>query len=957
MPRTTGAALVLSALVAFGVSVAVAREAERPNIVFILADDMGTGDLGCYNPESKVPTPNMDRLAAGGMRFTDMHSPSAVCTPTRYGVLTGRYAWRTRLKSGVLWGYSPNLIEPGRVTVAELLRDHGYATACIGKWHLGLGDAERTDYSRPLRPGPLDHGFDFFFGIPASLDIEPYVWVENDRVLEAPTGQIAASKPRRGGGEGFWRGGPIAPGFRHADVLPMITRKAVEYIEERKGSEVPFFLYFPLTAPHTPWLPAEEFRGKSGAGPYGDFTAQVDWTVGRVLDALERAGVAERTLVILTSDNGAHWTPADIEKYGHRANHRLRGQKADIWEGGHRVPFIARWPGRVPAGMVSDRLGCLTDFWATAASIVGAAVPGRAAEDSFDLLPVLVPSSQTGDGNPPVAREAVVNHSANGTFAIRRGSMKLILGRGSGGFSNPRTIKPGPGEPTGQLYDLAEDPAETVNLYGDRPEVVEELTALLDDYRERGASHPRRSTRPPNIVLVLADDLGWADLGCYGNRFNETPHIDRLAAEGMRFTDAYAAAPVCSPTRAALQSGQHPARLGLTNFIPGHWRPFERVVEPPNAPHLPLDVVTIAESLRAAGYRTAHFGKWHLGGRSHHPDRQGYDVSIVTGGRHFSPHFRTTPRVDVEAGTSLAEFLTERTVHFMSKHRDRPFFVHLSHYAVHIPLEGREKLVRAYRARAPVDGYPSNPFYAALLEEIDRSVGRLVAALDELDLARDTMLIFHSDNGGLARWYIGGGEVATSNAPLRGEKGSLHEGGLRVPLIVRWPGRVRARSVSHEPVSTIDLYPTALEAAGIPRGGLRLDGVSLLGVLTESGGAEREALFWHYPHYHHSRPASAVRVGRFKLIEFLDGGPNELFDLVADIGKSRNLVTERPELARSLRERLRTWRRDVDAAMPSRNARFDRTRAHEWWSRRSGQPVDIGRMNRNYRRPEAARSF
>ncbi|NQT15931.1 MAG: arylsulfatase [Planctomycetes bacterium] len=468
---------------------------EKPNIIFIMADDLGYGDLGCYNRSSKVPTPNIDRVAAEGMRFTDAHSPSAVCTPTRYGVLTGRYSWRSRLESGVLWGYSRALIEPGRTTVASLLNEQGYTTGAVGKWHLGFQPPDpkvraekeqpRVDYSQPLRPGPLTVGFDYFYGIPASLDMEPYVYVENDRAIRQPTELVERSEHRRNLGGGFWRAGPIAPGFKHVDVLPVLTQKAVAFIE-RQWPKKPFFLYFPLTAPHTPWLPTEEFRGRSGAGHYGDFVVQVDQTVGEVVDTLNRTGLAENSLLIFTSDNGSHWPDADIKRWGHDANGGRRGQKADIWEGGHRVPFLARWPGRISPGTTCNQTLCLTDLLATAAAVVGADLPGTAGEDSYNMLPALL-----GAAAKPI-REATVHHSLNGTFAIRQGEWKLIEGLGSGGFTPPQKIEARPAGPAGQLYNLADDPAEKHNRYLDRPEIVRRLQALLDRYRTADRSRPDR---------------------------------------------------------------------------------------------------------------------------------------------------------------------------------------------------------------------------------------------------------------------------------------------------------------------------------------------------------------------------------------------------------------------------------------------------------------------------------
>lgn len=468
----------------FGAAAAVgtAEALQRPpNVVYILADDLGWGDLGCYNPDSAIPTPHADRLAREGIRFTDMHSPSAVCTPTRYGILTGRYAWRTRLERGVLWGYSPNLIEPGRMTVASLLRDRGYRTAVIGKWHLGLGEQERTDYRRPLRPGPLDHGFEYFFGIPASLDMDPYLYVENDRAVQLPTDRTEGRNQPRGV---FWRPGAIAPGFRLEHVLETLTDRAVRCIRAQ-SSERPFFLYVALTSPHTPWLPGPRFRGKSKAGDYGDFVAETDDALGRILRALDEAGLSRDTLVILTSDNGAHWTPEDKAHYAHRANAGWRGMKADIWEAGHRVPFLARWPGRIRPGTTSDHLGCLTDLMATLAEILGVELPPEAAEDSFSMLGALLARPNL----PP--RPAVVLHSSEGMFAIREGPWKLIRGLGSGGFSEPRRVEQKPGEPAGQLYHLGRDPGETVNLYEKHPEVVIRLETLLAEVRRKGPSRLR----------------------------------------------------------------------------------------------------------------------------------------------------------------------------------------------------------------------------------------------------------------------------------------------------------------------------------------------------------------------------------------------------------------------------------------------------------------------------------
>lgn len=462
----------------------------HPNIIYILADDLGYGDVSCLNPESKIHTPNLDQLAQEGMIFTDAHSGSAVCTPTRYGVLTGRYCWRSRLKHGVLNGYSPHLIENGRMTVASLLKPYGYHSACIGKWHLGWdwqkqGDKpEDVDYSKPIQHGPISNGFDYSFCIPASLDMPPYVYAENDRVTAAPNRVIEGQKGKR-----MFREGPIGADFKHIEVLPRFTEGAVSYIDEQAGRKerVPFFLYFALPAPHTPILPTKEFQGKSNTNAYGDFVLQVDWTVGEVMKALKRNGIENETLVIFTSDNGCSPAAdfAELEQVGHDPSYIFRGHKADIFEGGHRIPYITRWPSRIQAGSVCKDTVCLTDLMATAADIVGCTLPDAAGEDSVSVLPDMLSTATA-----PV-REATVHHSINGSFSIRQGKWKLELCPGSGGWSPPRpkSEEANPLPPV-QLYDLSGDIAETTNVQDQYPDVVKRLTALLESYVKRGRSTP-----------------------------------------------------------------------------------------------------------------------------------------------------------------------------------------------------------------------------------------------------------------------------------------------------------------------------------------------------------------------------------------------------------------------------------------------------------------------------------
>ena len=447
----------------------------KPNIVIILADDMGYGDPHCFNPRSKIATPNIDRLASEGMRFTDAHASGPLCHPSRYGLMTGRYPFRTDVS---LWPKQP-LIQKGQVTIASLLKSAGYHTAMVGKWHLGFRE---EGYSQPLRGGPVDCGFDSFFGLRASTDISPYFFIRNDRAVAPPTEHIGVHhtegwSPIQGA---FWREGGIAPGLELKDVLPKLTDEACAVInaqvENDSAARQPLLLYLAFTAPHTPWLPSAEYAGKSGAGTYGDFVMMVDAQIGRVLAALEQVGMMQNTLLIFTSDNGPMWLPADVARFGHDAEGGLRGMKGDVWEAGHRMPFIVRWPGRVKQGKVSDQTICFTDVLATFADVCGTKLPAGAGPDSFSFLPVLEGRQPNGQS---VRGPIVMQAGSSSAMMIRSGDWKLINQLGSGGFSKPSVIHPKPGEPAGQLYNLRDDLAEKNNLYLKHPEIVARLEAEI----------------------------------------------------------------------------------------------------------------------------------------------------------------------------------------------------------------------------------------------------------------------------------------------------------------------------------------------------------------------------------------------------------------------------------------------------------------------------------------------
>ena len=461
----------------------LAKVSAKPNLVYVICDDLGYGDVQCLNPKNgKIPTPHVDKLASEGMIFTDAHSGSSVCTPTRYGLLTGRYSWRTKLQSGVVQGFSPCLIAQDRPTVASFLKQQGYHTAIIGKWHLNfkyLDPKSGKEYSRKkhntppvgskIPDGPLHRGFDHFRGFHHARNMEAVI--EDDKV-------VAHDPP--------------------VNMLPRLTRESVDYIESRKGKKEPFFLYVPLGSPHTPILPSPEWEGKSGLGKYGDFVMQTENIVGEIQAALKRIGQDENTLFVFTSDNGCSKAAGigGLAGKGHRVSAHLRGSKADLWDGGHRIPFIVKWPGKVKPGSQSDQLICLTDLFATVADLLGSDLPKGSAEDSVSFLPAL-------SGRKIVStRSGVIHHSISGHFAYRQGPWKLLLARASGGWTSP-TESQAKGALPAQLYDMKTDVGEKKNLYREKPEVVAKLLALLEKDVKRGRSTKGPASKNDASKIVL----------------------------------------------------------------------------------------------------------------------------------------------------------------------------------------------------------------------------------------------------------------------------------------------------------------------------------------------------------------------------------------------------------------------------------------------------------------------
>jgi arylsulfatase A-like enzyme len=462
----------------------------------------------------------------------------------------------------------------------------------------------------------------------------------------------------------------------------------------------------------------------------------------------------------------------------------------------------------------------------------------------------------------------------------------------------------------------------------------------------RAAVAPGGGRKRPNFVFILTDDLGWADLGCYGSTFYETPNLDRLAAGAVRFTDAYAACCVCSPTRVSIMTGKYPARVGLTNWLTGGIR--KKLIGAPYIKQMPLEEVTIAEALKAGGYATGFVGKWHLGAEPYWPEHQGFDVNVAgchAGspiGGYFAPW--GNPRMtDGPRGQYLTDRLTDEGIKFIEANRNRPFFLYQSYHTVHTPIQAKKELIEKYKAKAAgldaaklradlpeadfkARGAQSHPVYAAMVESMDTNIGRILAALERLGLADSTAVIFMSDNGGLST-SRGRGGAPTSNVPLRAGKGWVYEGGIREPMIIRWPGVTRPGATCREPVTSTDFYPTMLEMAGLkPRPQQHVDGVSLIPLLKGAASLGRKAIFWHYPHYspQGGRPACAVRAGDYKLLEFFEDRHVELYDLAKDIGERNDLAARMPEKAAELRKMLGEWLKSVDAKMPAPNPKWSK---------------------------------
>ena len=887
---------------------AAGAESSKPNIVVILADDFGWGSSGCYGAQG-LPTPNLDRLAHEGRRFTNAYAPGSVCSPSRYGLMTGRYYWRTNIKDGeVLPVDAPLHIEPDRLTLASLCKSRGYQTAAFGKWHLGFqGENPTTDWNRPLSPGPLAVGFDTFYGLAANPNNGPHSFIEDDRIVDRIPGESVAITPAGTTG--------IAHPFAPNQIMETLTAKATGWIETHRAE--PFFVYFAPNAVHGPIVPSPRFTG-SDYGSYGDFIQELDWSVGELLATLDRLALTDNTLIVFTSDNGGIVDRKSENVIraldaGLAINGPLRGGKHTEYEGGFREPFLVRWPGHVPAGTVSDQVIGLTDMVATCAEILGVSLPKGAAEDSYSVLRAFTEAA-TG---PPV-RDHVILQAASAVYSLRQGDWKLVERVGAPPYERRPTKHPVKHDPNAsthdELYNLRDDPAEKHDVAADNAAIVVSMKQMLSAARDRGFTRPEggavgssAASRQPNVLVIVADDLGYGELGCQGfTQDIPTPNIDSIAANGVRFTSGYVSCPYCSPTRAGLLTGRYQQRFGH-EFNPGP------ATLTPATVGLPVTETTIGDRLRAAGYATGWVGKSHQGyAPQFHPLRRGFDEFYgFLGGKHDFLSAAGDPADPLVRGTAPipeVDYTTDafgrEAADFIQRHKDGPWLCYLAFNAVHAPLQATEK----YLARFPHIEDPKRRTFAAMLSAMDDAVGVTLASLRRNGLEDDTLVVFLSDNGGPTA------SITSGNGPLRGFKSQTWEGGIRVPFVMQWKGRLPAGAVDDRPVIQLDILPTALAAAGVPLSGkATLDGVNLLPFLTGSdSGDPHGLLYWRFG------PQIALRKGDWKLVKAPDGGgvtrgsrdgqattsDAQLYNLRHDIGEQENIAEKHPE---KLRELAAAW--------------------------------------------------
>lgn len=854
-----------------------------PNFVVIFIDDLGYGDIGPFGA-TKHKTPHLDRMAAEGMRLTSFYAAPA-CSVSRAQLLTGCYG----LRVGVPWVYFPggrHGLHPAEVTIAERLKALGYATACVGKWHLG----DQPEFL------PTRQGFDRYYGIPYSNDMQRVSRETGERVVPLLRDETVEE---------------LLTDERQTAVVAKSTAEAVRFIEESKDG--PFFLYMPHTAVHAPLKPGERFRGTSGNGPFGDWVEEVDWSVGEVLDTLRRLALDEQTLVFFTSDNGP-WVGVVGEA---TSAGPLRGSKGSTWEGGVRVPTIAHWPGRIRPGTTCNAAAGTIDLLPTLVALAGGSLPAEPVIDGRDMSGLLLGTAQAP------RREAHYYFAMHGLQAVRKGPWKLAIAPQASGMSKKDAPPPEPASlERPRLYHLDDDIGETTNVADGHPEVVAELRALAASMQEELGNPESPARRPagsatnpqtiyptvsasparPNIVLFLADDLGYGELGCYGNPAAITPNLDRFAAEGRRLTDCHSASSVCSPSRSSLLTGRTPFRNGVFTWIPEK-----------SPIHLRTSEVALPKLLKQAGYQTCHVGKWHLNGLFNAPEQpqpsdHGYDWWLATQNNAAPSH--AFPANFVRNGTAIgkvddysAPFLAQEAAMWLKTKRDpaKPFFLAVWTHEPHYPIATAERYEKKHAGIAD----PEERTYRANITQLDDAFGTVMKTLDEIGATGSTLVFFTSDNGPEGDGDTGPGRGLAG--PLRGRKRSMYEGGHRVPGIMRWPGKIQPGTESDLPVIGSDFFPTALEAAGLePPPGVKLDGIAI----TNLKGARPRPMYWRWGGF------VAYREGPWKIVTDEAFERPELYNLDEGLAETANLAAREPARLAAMLERLRASTAEVEAEGP-----------------------------------------
>jgi arylsulfatase A len=880
--------------------------AGKPNFVVIFVDDLGYGDIGPFGA-TKQKTPHLDRMAAEGMKLTSFYA-APVCSVSRAQLLTGCYGVRVSVP-GVYGPASASGLNPAEITIAEQLRPLGYATCCVGKWHLG----DQPEFL------PTRQGFDRYFGIPYSNDMQR---------VSAETGQRVVPLLRDD------RVAELLTDDRQSGIVERSTDEAVQFIHASKDR--PFFLYMPHTAVHVPIQPGESFRGKSGNGRFGDWVEELDWSVGRILDTLRELGLAENTLVVFTSDNGP-WTSKGPD--GGSAG-PLRGGKGTTWEGGVRVPTIAWQPGVVPAGSGCDAVAGTIDLLPTLVTLAGGGVPAEPVLDGRDLSAVLAGRSTVSP------REFHAYFNGHALHAVRQGPWKLVIASQQESMGKKgEAVEASWDKP--RLYNLDADFGERSDVAAAHPDVVARVRPLAE--RIRGeltgpnapairpagrVDHPKtlyptieqpkppgqpsqRQQQPaggaavdrPNIVLFLADDLGYGELGCYGNAAAITPNLDRFAAEGLRLTDCHSAGSCCSPSRSSLLTGRTPYRNGVFTWIPE------------DSPiHLRTSEHALPKLLAGAGYDTCHVGKWHLNGRFNSPDQpqpsdHGYSWWLATQNNAAPSHALPTNFVRNgqpigKADDYSAPFITKEAIRWLKEKRDpqKPFFLAVWTHEPHYPIASEERHEKLHAGIADRE----ERTYRANVTQLDDAFGQLMQTLDDMKLTDSTFVFFSSDNGPEGDGDKGPGRGLAGG--LRGRKRSMYEGGHRVPGLVRWPGKIQPGTESRTPVIGSDFFPTVLAAAELePAAGRKLDGTNILPLFSGDVVRRQVPLYWRWG------GKVAYREGDWKIVVDESLENPELYDLAADRNEATNLAAQEPDRLAAMMARLRAYTAEVEAEGP------------DWW--------------------------